>query len=1594
MKPTPSMMAALRFIRMFLLSGSLCVHTVRGGPIGTSVVNCAAGSELFLGPVNENYEGEVEVLSGIPTDNTVKLEDNIFPGHINFLELVYSPGSTNATVQTKMALDTDIFTKTGGELWYSVVCETGQMANKRKLILNDLNDNAPVFEQKVYSKEISEIQSVDTTVIQVKAVDADITVTHNRLTYSVLAPAPAEFEIRGDGSIILKRPLNYNFAQNYNFTVEARDNGGLFDTANVLLEITDFDNLSPYFSHSLYQATIQENHQGPFQSIQPEAIHAQDGDTGINVAIVYTIRSVSPSKYLSNFNIDANTGVISVVNGLDREEIPSVTVSIKASQQDDSQKTADASVSVSIEDVNDNAPEFNKASYSVELLENSPKDTVIFRATVTDPDEGGFVGTFRIIPDTSPFSISSDGTVTVKTSADLDRETVGSFAFQIEARENNLPNHNVTADVNITLLDENDNRPLFGSHKYEGKVFKNQTLGMYITQVEAADADAGLNGQVKYSIEFGNLEGYFTIDENTGEIKLNKTVPLEENRIRFSLYVTAKDGGRLSQSSSVPVEILAPGDSKPQFLLNTYQGSIEEEKQPGVTIVKVTFLAAVPVTPVTLQVLTDADKFAIDSKGIFTSKIKLDYETQSNYSVRISISDSTSSDEATVAIQVVDINDNSPVFAASSLTHPVPEDTAVGANITAVSATDADDGFNGELRYALQGGEGQFAIDPRTGMVLLAGRLDRETKAEFLLEVVAQDQGRPARSATATLTIQVSDVNDNAPVFSETEYVVEVLETESLGKTLITLAAVDPDQGTNGAVTFSITHQDPPSIPAAFELNSSTGALSLAQVLDYGSVKVYQLMVQAADGGSPSLFGNGSVLVRVKDVNNNPPQFSMECYDISVSENLASGATIETLNVTDKDEGGFSNGYFIFTSDTFNINRQGEVSLKNDVTLDRETKDNYILQVVAVDQPTDGLNATAWLNITVQDYNDNTPQFPPLPDPIPFPEGDYSDKSPKEVLLIQAKDSDLGPNGEVTMSISSSTKLFRFREDGMLLVVGPLDRETKDVYELVIVASDNGTPQRQNITSIQVSVTDENDNAPVFSADTYSKSILVKNAKVGDVLMTLFATDRDMGLNALITYSFSPDSSPLLALNGSTGEVTVASDLSGVTEDTTIQLTAMAKDSGHFPLNSTAKVQVFLKTVSLEEGVAFESSSYNFSIPENEPQGRGVGTVKATSGNPLFTITYVLSTHTDLFSIDDLGALTAKKPLDRETEEWYILEVKAVDSRDPPTSAVTMVRVRVEDVNEAPEFKEETYKTKIFSVAPYKYPVVQVQATDLDIGERGRLEYSLSEHSLSFGVDRSTGQVYVVSAVGLEGQITALLVKATDPEGLHATTRVEVDVQGSVSSDVVVISLNRPTYDVATKVPEMEESLGHSLDWTVNVIGVSSSSGAAFASLRTQNAPKTYVSFIATDVGVVIPAKDVRNKLWSEANKVEVELEKVFGAGVELMVEEESADPNTDQVVVIALGVLFGLSLLGLIAMVTFTIIKFRRMKRFNGDPYKESFDIDRNSEAYKNDDVWVKGPERGGRSSRKMKTSQEAEPEFDRDKRDNDSDNSRSSAL
>ncbi|XP_077103056.1 protocadherin-15-like [Siphateles boraxobius] len=854
-------------------------------------------------------------------------------------------------------------------------------------------------------------------------------------------------------------------------------------------------------------------------------------------------------------------------------------------------------------------------------------------------------------------------------------------------------------------------------------------------------------------------------------------------------------------------------------------------------------------------------------------------------------------------------NDNPPIFQSKTYSTTVSETTAVGSDVLRVIAEDADvSPENNKIIYSiLPPAPDEFEVRS-DGYIRLTQPLNYDIAQQYIFTVQAKDTGD--LNDTTTVTVTVEDFDNLNPYFDHSLYKASIKENQIGQLSNITPEAIkaqDGDTGINEPVLYTIKSVLPNEYQSNFDINKNSGVISVKTALDREKIDHITVHIQATQQYDASKTANAVVSVTIEDADDKPPKFDQDEYTASILEN------------SPQDQfGGFSKGHFIMDSDTFVINSQGVISLRSDASLDRETVDNYILQVVAVDQPVDGLSSTAQVIITVLDVNDNNPQFLPLPEPIEIQEGVYTPSSPGEVCKISATDADIGDNGRVTITTSSHSEIFRFRDDGTLLAIEELDRETQDVYDVVIVAVDHGMPQGNNITTVRVSITDVNDNAPVFGSDTYRKSILVKDAKVGDVLLTLSATDKDAGNNALISYSFSKDSS-MVALDAETGDITLSSDLSGVTENTLLTLTAIATDHGTPPESDEAKVLIYFEITSLTESVSFESSSYKFTIKENEPEASTVGKVKALTGSPVVTVSYNMKSHEDIFSVDGEGTIQALRPLDKEEEEWYILTVEAIDSRTPANTAETTVSVQVEDVNEAPVFDAEIYTAEIFSIPPYKFPIVKVQASDPDVGESSELQYSLQESTTLLDVEASTGQIYVLDPSSFKDNLFTFHVKATDKHGLFTATTVQIKVKQSVHRDSVsVISLNQPVYIVEKQIPEMEESMGKVLGWTVKILSVRAEDGNEMRTILRESTDKTYVSFIAMDSsGALIQATEVKEKLNSELKDLTSELQKIFGPGLVIKVEDSSGDSGeSSQAVTIALGVLLPVISVALVATI------------------------------------------------------------------------------
>ncbi|XP_043970027.1 protocadherin-11 Y-linked-like isoform X2 [Gambusia affinis] len=709
----------------------------------------------------------------------------------------------------------------------------------------------------------------------------------------------------------------------------------------------------------------------------------------------------------------------------------------------------------------------------------------------------------------------------------------------------------------------------------------------------------------------------------------------------------------------------------------------------------------------------------------------------------------------------------------------------------------------------------------------------------------------------------INDINDNSPVFDKTFYSQTVSESLSVSTEVLRVTAVDADSTPEfNLLTYTYTPET-----ADFSLTNS-GAFILMRRLNYSVVPKYNFIVTARDIGGNNDTTSVEIIVDIDDLN---PFFNHSLYQAAVPENqvgVLSEIKPEPIKAQDGDTGINMTITYSITSVSpaeyqanFNIDANtGALSVVT--SFDREEMVSSEISVnIKAAQTDDPLKtADAVVSVTVEDVNDNAPEF---------------------------------------------------------------DQSIYNVSHLVNSLANNITDLDKNIPTIRVSIMDDdNDNKPEFSSSSCDSSILVKDAEKRKVLLTLRATDKDIGNNSLITYSFSEGDSPLLALDSKTGEVTLTSDLADVTEDTTLVQTAEATDHGKPPLSATALVVANIR-INSSEGVAFLSSSYNFSLKENQNPGVTVGQVLASAGSDLYEVSYELRTHKDLFSINGSGTIFTTKQLDREEQEWYILEVEAVDTRTPPTSAVALVRIQVEDVNEPPEFSSDDYEASVFSISPYKTPVIQVKASDPDVGDSSRLVYSLPAGNSFFELESSSGLLFVVSAAGLGGINVTMKVKATDPHGLSATSRVKVVVQGS--SDVTFISLNKPVNIVEEKTPELEEALGKTLGWTVNITQVWSSDGEESRMLRAS--VKTLVSLVAFDDDGAVEPQEVAKKLQSESEEVRAALAKVLGNDVQFEVETEKEPPgsSSDPTVLIVLGVLLGL--VSVVLVLTLSVFK-RKMQQ------------------------------------------------------------------
>ncbi|XP_029918474.1 protocadherin beta-16-like [Myripristis murdjan] len=443
--------------------------------------------------------------------------------------------------------------------------------------------------------------------------------------------------------------------------------------------------------------------------------------------------------------------------------------------------------------------------------------------------------------------------------------------------------------VTIEITDVNDNTPLFQKDAMKFDISESAMIGAKFVLERAFDSDIGVNGLQSYSLHptdnfilklHGQADGSKKV-----EMVLQKPLDREKEE-QISLLLTAMDGGEPMMSGTVQiyVTVLDANDNAPVFSQPIYKARLEENspKDTLLTTVRATDkdhgsngLVTYSISSSTVGIL---DHFKIDEiNGDVRLIGDVDYEKSKQYQIDIEAKDQGGlSDSCKLVVDIIDVNDNKPLIDLMSSSRQIPEDSQSQTVIAVMSVHDPDSDNNGLVSCVLPEII-PFTIKSTSNgfyTVLTNSDLDREKASEFNITVTCSDEGVPSLSSSVTLTVQISDVNDNAPVFERSSYEAFIVENNTPGLSIFTVKARDADWNQNARVSYILEDSSINGVPVSsyVSVSADSGVIHAVRSFDYEQIKDFHFRVKAQDGGSPPLSSIASVKILIQDQNDNAPQ--------------------------------------------------------------------------------------------------------------------------------------------------------------------------------------------------------------------------------------------------------------------------------------------------------------------------------------------------------------------------------------------------------------------------------------------------------------------------------------------------------------------------------------------------------------------------------------------------------------------------------------------------------------------------------------------------------------------------------------------------
>ncbi|XP_035983176.1 LOW QUALITY PROTEIN: protocadherin alpha-8 [Fundulus heteroclitus] len=570
-----------------------------------------------------------------------------------------------------------------------------------------------------------------------------------------------------------------------------------------------------------------------------------------------------------------------------------------------------------------------------------------------------------------------------------------------------------------------------------------------------------------------------------------------------------------------------------------------------------------------------------------------------------------------VSVEILDVNDHSPVFPEKEKRIEISESALPGARFQLQAARDPDVGQFTIQQYKISHNE-HFRIevkdrgeDRKVPFLVLQKQLDREMAGRHKLRLTAVDGGKPAKSGDVEIIVEVLDVNDNSPVFTKETYSTTIDENIPTGTVVIQVNATDLDQGANSEIIYSFGNEVDSKLKELFSIDENTGEIKVTGQIDYEKSKVYEIDIQASDKGPVPLTRDKSVMISVADVNDNPPEIEVTSFSSLIREDSKIGTTVALISVKDLDSG--INGKVICTIKEevpFSLTPSLQENMYAVVTkshLDREFIPQYEFTISAKDAGDPPFLTEKTMRVAVSDVNDNVPDFLSSPYTFYITENNSPGAS---IFSVKAIDQDDGDNALISYYIlrdnGKNNKLTSFlninAENGIVVALKSFDFETLKTFQFQVVASDSGTPSLSSNVTVNVFILDQNDNAPVIlypvSSNGSAEGVeeIPRNVNAGHLVTKVRAYDADIGYNGWLLFSLQEVTDhSLFGLDRYTGQIRTLRSFTE-TDEAEHKLVILVKDNGNVSLSATATVIVKL----VEPKEAFAASDVKSAAKDDE----------------------------------------------------------------------------------------------------------------------------------------------------------------------------------------------------------------------------------------------------------------------------------------------------------------------------------------------------------------------------------------------------------